>query len=162
PPPAPAMRPGTGEEPGTAEHLRRGYRQAASAAAVVRTLDDLAAVLHDKGLATVGADAVVIFAVEPEGALRIVRGHGWADDARRAWRHTPSGVGTDVAEAVRTGRPVLLDGATPDRTVLVGPGRRRAVYPLRAGSRVAGAVAFVWDAPAPIGPVLRTHLSALA
>jgi PAS domain-containing protein len=146
----------------TAERLRRGYRQAASAAAVVRTLDDLAAVLHDKGLATVGADAVVIFAVEPEGALRIVGGHGWSEQTRRDWRHTPAGVRTDVGEALRTGKPLLLDGAGPDGTVLVGPGRRRAVYPLRSGSRVAGAVAFVWQAAAPIDSTLRTHLSALA
>ncbi|HKD96009.1 MAG TPA: SpoIIE family protein phosphatase [Micromonosporaceae bacterium] len=155
--------PGTTGTPGQPdERLRRGFRQAASAAAVVRTLDDLAAVLHDKGLATVGAEAVVIFAVEPEGALRIVGGHGWPERTRRDWRHTPSGVATDVGRAVRTGVPLLLDGAGDEPDVHIGPGPRRAVYPLRAGNRVAGAVAFVWHDPAPIDPPLRTHLAALA
>jgi PAS domain S-box-containing protein len=158
---APVPASGPRRMPGTGA-LERAYRHSVSAVAVVRTLDDFVSVLHESGLAPLDASATAVFGVEDDGAIGLLAAQGWSAQVRSDWRRTPSGVPSAVSETVRAGSPQIITGQEASPRVLIGPGPRRAVYPVRIGERVVGVVVFTWDVPAPFDAEEMAHLDALA
>lgn len=141
---------------------RRGYHRAVSAIAASRDLTDLAARLREAGTAALHADAVVFYAVEPDGALLIVGWDGWPAQVISDWRRLPSAVPTTVAAVVASGQRLLLSGLESHEFVLIGPGQRRAVYPMHIGDRIVGVLSFVWSTPAAFDQQEIARLDALA
>jgi PAS domain S-box-containing protein len=139
--------------------LDRAHHRAVSSTAVSTSFDELAGALHD---AVPDAAAVVVFGVEPDGATRIVGAHGWPAQVRSDWQRTPSGVPSAVSEVIRTGALLTVTGLAPHPGVLIGPGERRVIYPLRVAGSVVGAVAFIWSSPADFDDVEREHLRSLS
>ncbi|HEY2794464.1 MAG TPA: SpoIIE family protein phosphatase [Micromonosporaceae bacterium] len=143
--------------PVDAAGLGRAFRRAASAVAVARTVSAALSALVDNGLKPLGATATALFAVEPDGAIRLAEATGWSAQTRNQWRWVPAGIRTDIGTAIRDGRGLLIDGTAAQAEVTVGPEPRRAVFPLQGD----GAVAFVWDVPRPFGDDERRHLESL-
>ncbi|HEY1487765.1 MAG TPA: SpoIIE family protein phosphatase [Micromonosporaceae bacterium] len=142
--------------------LGRAYRRAASAVAVARTVSIFVSNLHEIGLEPLGAAATAVFVVESDGALRLAAASGWSARVQSDWRRTPSGVPSVVLETIRTDAPAFVDDDQPPPLVMIGPGPRRAVFPLHVMGRAVGAIVFVWDVAAAFRADERGHLTSLA
>ncbi|MFD0598079.1 ANTAR domain-containing protein [Catellatospora coxensis] len=104
----------------------------------------LADALVTIGLGGPPGAAAALFSAETDGAVRLVASHGWPAQVASEWQRSPSSLNTTVGAAVRTGRPLLLDGLRPHDFVLIGPGPARAVYPLAVGGHVVGVLSLIW------------------
>ena len=142
--------------------LDRAYRRASSAIAAAPGVGEVVEALHTVGAAPLSVTATVVFGVTADGALRLIAASGWGAQVESDWQRVPSGVPTVLGEAVHAGTPVLVpdDGAAAG--VPVGPGRRRAIYPLRADGRTVGALMFVWPEPASFAAGEVAYLRRLA
>jgi PAS domain-containing protein len=141
--------------------LSRRFRRAAAAAQAAASIPELADTLLRDGLAALHGSAVVIYQWEPDGALRVLGAAGWPAEAVSDWQRIPSGVKTGVGQVVRLGRPLWLHGDEEDY-LLVGPGAARAVFPVRVGERVAGAIELIWPRPRGFDEREQRYLGALA
>jgi len=106
------------------------------------------------------ASAVALFAVEADGALRLLAATGWPARTVSDWRWIPSVIRTPAAEAVRRCEPLWLD--KPDGLTLVGPGPVRAALPIVAGSTAVAALELAFPAEVSFTPAARRHLLAAA
>ncbi|HKS98353.1 MAG TPA: SpoIIE family protein phosphatase, partial [Rugosimonospora sp.] len=134
----------------------------ATAAQAAGTMAELADTLLRDGLGALHASAVVVYLWEADGALRQLATAGWPDQVASDWQRVPSGVKTAMGQVVRLGRPVWLSGADQSDYLLIGPGPARAIFPVRVGERVAGAVALIWPEPRAFDEREQRYLSALA
>ncbi|MFD9128189.1 SpoIIE family protein phosphatase [Kitasatospora sp. NPDC059571] len=175
PGPAPAGPPAAGREPdgpeGPVDRTALAARRhlAAAALSAAATPDELARLLSEAALAPLGAAAVVLALLEPDGALRLTGSHGV--DARRLspWQRIPPIRTLPLTEAARLGTPVwVLDRAEfaaryPD---LAGedlvPGRTVCALPLRTGGQTIGAMKLGWPQEYHPEPAVEQHLLDLA
>ena len=108
------------------------------------------------------ATAVGVFAVEPDGGLRIVSASGWPPRLVADWRHVPSAVPTPASRAVRLGSPLWIDGTQEHDLLLIGPGPRRAALPFGLDGEMTGVLELVWPHAKPFDEAARRYLSAVA
>ncbi|MFJ1756961.1 GAF domain-containing protein [Kitasatospora sp. NPDC088134] len=149
--------------------LATRFHLAAATLATAAGPDELAERLYRAALAPLGAQALVLAVREPDGALRLVGAHGVTARQFSQWQRIPPQTGLPLAEAVRTGRPVWAEDRAefaaryPD---LGGddlvPGAAVCALPMRADSRLLGALKIGWFRRHRPGPAVGAHLAALA
>jgi PAS domain-containing protein len=141
--------------------LSRRFRRAAAAAQAAATVADLAETLLRDGLAALHGSAAAVYQWHADGALSLAGAAGWPPEVVSDWQRIPSGVKTAIGQVVRLGRPLWLTGGEQDY-LMVGPGAARAIFPVRSGERVTGAVELIWPQPRAFDERERRYLDALA
>lgn len=128
-------------------------------------VDRDAAALRDRLAAAIGADAVIVMGVEPDGSLRIMGSANVPARSVSQWQRLPPQVNTTAMAAVNRGRAVWLPDVERARHqfVLVGDsGDRwasRAWLPVRDGPRVVGAIGVYWLEPRTFDATTRRTVS---
>jgi serine phosphatase RsbU (regulator of sigma subunit) len=134
---------------GSARHappLSAARHLATAGFAEARTPDELASRLCADALARLGARGVLLAALEPDGALRLIGAHGLPAHIISEWARIPPHVDVALVRAVAAGAP-LWDPDTTENTLvgasagITGP---RACVPLYADGRIFGAVEIIW------------------
>nr|WP_049807009.1 PP2C family protein-serine/threonine phosphatase [Pseudofrankia inefficax] len=165
-------------EPGPDSHAvpvedRVGHRlwRAATAAGNAADGDAIAQAVLREGLAAHQACALVLWTLEPDGALTLVGQHGLtALDASR-WQRVPPQLDCAATRAVADGNPVWWPTGTPPEdpagrlppAALGGWTGARAALPLLAAGTLVGAVEICWARPLETdGARLLRELAALA
>ena len=111
---------------------------------------DVADILLDHGLSTLGADRGALHVETDDGHLELVAARGFTAEHLETIRHVPAGVRSPITMAVREGEPVWIGDASelvasyPDLRELVATlgDTSFAAIPLSAGGRPLGALSF--------------------
>lgn len=112
---------------------------------------EIADAVFEQALSPLGAQAVAIWLLDPDGTLRMVGQHGLGSVAANRWRQLPPQLESLPQQVVTEGRTLWLasDG--------------RAVLPLRHKRRTLGVMEIRWPAEQPaFVRALRGQLTALA
>src|SRR5205807_8387707 len=99
--------------------VRVRLQTAAAAVQSAETFTDLAERLLDEGAGWLGADSVMIWTSEPDGALRLATCAGIPPQVASDWQHIPSRVNAPVRDAIARDEPVWLDGEEPHDYVIM-------------------------------------------
>jgi PAS domain-containing protein len=134
----------------------------ATAVQSAQTVRELADRLLSEGVASLEADAVLIYVVEPDGALRMASCAGLPAQVASDWQRIPSAVPTVLGEAIATGTPLWFTARDEHGYLLVGDGAARAALPLRHAGRTFGCLEPIWAQPREFSPADRAYLEALA
>jgi serine phosphatase RsbU (regulator of sigma subunit)/PAS domain-containing protein len=154
-------------EDGTGRRLWR----AVTAAGRATDGDAVARAVLREGLATHAARALVVWTLEPDGALTLVGQHGLTALDVSRWQRVPPQFDCAATRAVAGGQPVWWpDGRPPGGAAgeprPPGPGAwtgARAALPLLAAGTLVGAVEICWARPTETDPArLLRELVALA
>jgi PAS domain-containing protein len=153
------------------DRLRHRLWRAATAAGNATDGDAIAQAVLREGLGAHQACALVLWTLEPDGALTLVGQHGLtALDASR-WQRVPPQLDCAATRTVADGNPVWWPAGTPpeDATGRLRPAvlgawtGARAALPLVAAGTLVGAVEICWARPMdPDGARLLRELAALA
>jgi PAS domain-containing protein len=127
-----------------------------------QTVSELAERLLSEGVASLEADAVLIYVAEPDGALRMASCAGLPAQVASDWQRIPSPVPTVLGEAIASGAPLWFTGRDTHGYLLVGDGAARAALPLRHAGRTFGCLEPIWARPREFSPADRAYLEALA
>jgi PAS domain S-box-containing protein len=158
------------EAEGTAERIQR-LQTVTAALSGARTPGEVARAILGDGARIVGSHAGVLGLISDDGAsLALLAPTGYPGDVAEAWTHVPLDVDLPLAEAVRTGQPVLvsspeaLDDLYPSLTGTRGRTGTEALaaVPLVADGRVMGAMGFSFPQPREFDEADRAFLDALA
>jgi len=122
----------------------------------------IAAAVLTEALAPHGAVAVVLWQLEPDGALTMVGAAGLRPVDVSRWQRVPPPLDCAATRVIRDGSPCWWPGGTT--VARVGPWNgARVALPLHRPGGVAGVVEICWPAPlADIGPGPRRELTGLA
>jgi len=129
-------------------------------------LADLAAALA-VGLAGVGANAVAIYAVEPDDSLVMVGSAGVPDPMVSAWRRVSAQLTTAAVDAARRAQPLWLPDldAARRRYVLIGDPDvvwpSRAMIPVHGDDRPVAVVGVFWSQEQRFPPDRRAAVTAV-
>lgn len=121
--------------------------------------------LRERLAAAVGADAVIVMGVEPDGSLRILGSANIPTQSVSQWQRLPPQINTTPMAAVNGGRPVWLPDIERARQqyLLVGDSgshwASRAWLPVRDGARVIGAIGVYWTEPRTFDAATRRSVS---
>jgi signal transduction histidine kinase len=153
-----------------AERIQR-LQTVTAALSGARTPAEVAHAILGDAARMVGSHAGVLAVASSDGAgLELLVPTGYPDDVAKAWMHVPVDAEIPLAEAVRTGAPVLVSSpaemaerypsllGTLDRTGT----QAVAVVPLTDGGTVLGAAAFSFPEPREFEDDDREFLDALA
>jgi serine phosphatase RsbU (regulator of sigma subunit)/PAS domain-containing protein len=147
-----------------------GPRQLSATWAAVDAAPDgtsIASALLHEALLPVGAVAVALWLLEPDGGLELVGQAGFREHEASRWRRIHPDMTTLPTSVIRHGSEIWWPAGQPegDDTPLMGhwPGGARAVLPMRAAGMTLGCMAVCWPQPlADFSPSLRRQLAALA
>ncbi len=147
-----------------------GWRRLSLACAALQEAadgDGIAAAALDEVLAPVGAAAVALWLLGPDGRLDLVGQAGLGKREAGRWQYLPPDMDCLPQRVARGGAEVLVPGGLPADAPALLPGGwltgARAVLPLRGNGAAAGALAAIWPAPLPrFEPPLVRQLTALA
>jgi serine phosphatase RsbU (regulator of sigma subunit)/PAS domain-containing protein len=136
----------------------------------IETADDgpsVAAATLEEGLAPLGACAVALWLLEPDGGLELAGEAGFGPREAGRWRRIPPGVPSLPGRVISESTEVWWLAGAPEGepTPVIGAAVRgaRAVLPLRAAAITIGAMTVCWPEPLPEFPAeLRHQLSSLA
>ncbi len=127
---------------------------------------ELASILATEILGPLGADAVVLWVLEADGALALLGEQGLAGGAASRWRHIPPQLDCPAQRVARGGADLWWPAGRPDSDrapVLGAPGGARVVLALRERSgELLGVMEVSWPAPLAFVAQIRQHLAALA
>ncbi|TMM39143.1 MAG: ANTAR domain-containing protein [Actinobacteria bacterium] len=139
-------------------------RLQAAAAAVqsAATLTELADRLLDEGTGWLGAEAVMIWTSEPDGALRLATCAGLAPQVASDWQRIPSRVRAPVRDAISKDEPVWLDGRRRYDYTIMREGSAAASLPLRYGGRPFAGLVVLWEGHHTYPDTERRYLTGLA
>src|SRR3989440_6161336 len=142
--------------------VRVRLQTAAAAIQSAETFTELAERLLDEGAGWLGADSVMIWTSEPDGALRLATCAGIPPQVASDWQHIPSRVNAPVRDAISLDEPVWLDGERPHEYLIMKEGASSASLPLRHGGRPFAGLVFLWDGSHPYPETGQRYLSGLA
>ncbi|NUU25627.1 MAG: ANTAR domain-containing protein, partial [Streptomycetaceae bacterium] len=91
----------------SSEHAAR-FHLAASVLATATDADELARLLGREALAPLGADAVALAVLQPDGALRLAGTYGVGAQRVSQWQRIPPQTALPLTDAVRSGDPVRV------------------------------------------------------
>jgi PAS domain S-box-containing protein len=139
---------------------------ALSAAITVR---DVVRVVIDAGLDALGADAglVALLDTSDNSSLRLVEARGYQREVPVAWHRITSDAPVPMAEAVRTGRTLVLRAAErrdrfPSVTAMLDRYAVTIAVPLRSHGRMIGALAVNRTKPGDLSPESLAFVEAFA
>jgi len=151
---------------GAEEELRQP-RLAEAAIGIAADGAGLAAAVLDQALAPVGAVAVALWLIEPDGCLELLGGAGLGALEASRWRRIPPEMDSLAQRVAHDGRDLWWAAGRRDgdSTPLLGrwPGGARAVLPLRDTGVMLGVMEICWPTPlAEVPDGLHRQLTALA
>jgi PAS domain S-box-containing protein len=149
----------------TVERIAR-LQRATAALGVAMSAADVGDATVAQAVEALGADAGALGLVDDDDIV-LVSDRGYRVEDAERWRRFPIDGPGPLAEAVRTGAPVLVDRAEAwERWPEVARTIRRfealAAVPLVAGTRVLGAIALSFAGPRALSPADLAFLLALA
>jgi hypothetical protein len=139
--------------------------------AALDEVDDLAELVRcvvTEAAAPLGPAAGLLAALEPDGALRLVAGHGYDRSVLSAWHRIPPNLDVPLHAAVVSQAPVLLADLRErvDRFPLTADLPRtyegQASLPLVHEQQVVGVLGLSWDEPVRFDAAARRSLADLA
>jgi PAS domain-containing protein len=142
--------------------VRVRLQTAAAAIQSAETFTELAERLLDEGAGWLGADAVMIWTSEPDGALRLAACAGIPPQVASDWQHIPSRVNAPVRDAIARDEPIWLAGDEPNDYVIMRDEAAAASLPLRHGGRPVAGLVFLWNDSHPYPETEQQYLSGLA
>ena len=156
-------------EHAAAERVRR-LQEVTAALSQAATAREVSMTCLELGAAAVGAHGGVVALLAPDAEeLELVGAIGYSEDELAPWQRIPLAAGVPVAEAVRSGAPVFVEGDEevhayePLREIARQAGDRAwAALPLLAGTGPRGALLFSFGRPHALQPEDREWLVALA
>ncbi|MFY1668870.1 SpoIIE family protein phosphatase [Plantactinospora sp. WMMB334] len=154
--------------PPAVEALHSHHQIVGARAAAARDYDELAEALVPATPGWPQPRAVLICGLEPDGALRLLGGHGMTVVQRSQWKRMPPQLEVPVTRAVRCRAPVvantpgevkqefpaLADSSDPPSAALA--------LPLTDGDEVIGSVGLSWSGPLELEAGAERYLFALA
>ncbi|HEU4324027.1 MAG TPA: GAF domain-containing protein [Roseiflexaceae bacterium] len=154
----------------TAARLSR-LQLVATALAGAVTVDEVAAVVIEQGVAAVEANAgsLVLFD-QHSGQLEVIRAVGYSDEVLRRWQRFPLSAGTPLSDAVRERRMVLLSNEE-ERTQryphlhgerAINKANAWAAIPLLAGGQAVGGLCLNFGSARAFSAEERTFMDTLA
>ncbi len=127
---------------------------------------ELASTLAAEILGPLGADAVVLWILETDGALTLLGEQGLSGAEASRWRHLPPQLDCPAQRVARGGADVWWQAGRPGRDsapVIGAPGGARVVLALRERTgEFLGVLEACWPAPRAFTAEVRLHLAALA
>jgi PAS domain-containing protein len=142
--------------------VRVRLQTAAAAIQSAETFTELAERLLDEGVGWLGADSVMIWTSEPDGALRMAACAGIPPQVASDWQHIPSRVNAPVRDAIARNEPVWLDGEQPHDYVIMRDEAAAASLPLRHNGQPVAGLVFLWNGGHPYPEAEQQYLSGLA
>lgn len=120
--------------------------------------------LHRQALEPLGAVAVAIWALAPDGSLLLAGHSGFQAAEARRWHHTPPGVETVALRAIRSRSAYWSTGRSPSiGTSWLGEDATRVAIPAQLGGRLLGVLEICWPGPlAELPQPVHRQLQALA
>jgi PAS domain-containing protein len=140
----------------------------AAALGEARDLAELIRCAVTEAAAPLGVAAGLIGALEPDGALRLVAGHGYDQTLMSAWHRIPPTLDVPLHAAVTSQAPVLLADVRervarfPLTADLPRTYEGQASLPLVRDGRVVGVLGLSWAGPVCFEPPTRRALTDLA
>ncbi|MFA9446668.1 ANTAR domain-containing protein [Egicoccus sp. AB-alg6-2] len=131
---------------------RADRRLAGVALEAAHDLEELAQILAHEAAGDLAPDAVLLAAIEPDGALRLVAGTGYDRQTMSAWQRIPPSLDIPLVAAARSHTPVLLDDFDarseryPATRQIPRVYEAQASVPLQAGGRTVGVIGMSWRA----------------
>ena len=150
-PPGPVALSSFATNDATGQNMDARYHLVLATVASASDGDELAERFHDE--VGHGVTAVLLYLAEPDGGINLEGAANVSTRIRLEWQRLPLHVPTGAMECVKSGQPLWLPDleAARARYVLVGDPENiwpsRAWLPFHVGSRVAGLVGLMWDAP---------------
>jgi PAS domain-containing protein len=141
---------------------RARLQAAVAAISSVATLSELADRLLVEGVGWMNADAVMIYSLEPEGALRLLASAGLPAELASDWQRIPSAITVPVREAIAGDEPVWTQAGDQLHQHFIRLGGSSACLPLRHAGRPFAAVAFLWRTARMYRTDERRYLAAVA
>jgi Stage II sporulation protein E (SpoIIE)/ANTAR domain len=127
---------------------------------------ELASTLATEILGPLGADAVVLWTLEADGALTLLGEQGLSGGEASRWRHVPPQLDCPAQRVAHGGADLWWQAGRQesDRAPVIGaPGGARVVLALRERSgELLGVMEASWPAPLAFTAQIRQHLAALA
>ena len=129
---------------------RADERLAGAALEAAIDLHELAQIIAFEAALDLGPDAVLLAALEPDGAVRLVAGVGYDGQMMSAWHRIPPTVDVPLIAAARTHRPVLLAdvasrvGHFPATAGIPSVYEAQASIPMRANGTTVGVIGMSW------------------
>jgi hypothetical protein len=127
---------------------------------------ELASTLATEILGPLGADAVMLWTLETDGALTLLGQRGLSGGEASRWRHIPPQLDGPAQRVAHGGADLWWQAGRPDsdRAPVIGaPGGARVVLALRERSgELLGVMEVSWPAPLALTGQIRQHLAALA
>ncbi len=124
---------------------------AAAAIELAADAPGIAAAILEEALTSLGAVAVAIWLIAPDGALDLAGQAGFGAREASRWRRIPPGIGSLAERAARHPDGVWLPrgAAGAGRVPLIGrwTGGARAVVPIRTAGSVLGSLEVCWPGP---------------
>jgi PAS domain S-box-containing protein len=154
----------------TTERMARLQRLTASLATATTT-DEVAGIVLDEGIAALGAWAGSLALVDrDQGGLTIARAVGYPAPLLDTWRHVPIESSTALAEAARTGLPILLGSRAAILERYPGLAeplaktetQAQAAIPIVSGGETLAVIGLSFAEPRPFRPETRALLEAVA
>jgi len=154
----------------TAAHTARLYAITAALAETL-TLDEVAAVIVEQGMAALDASAGSVRQLSPDGAaLHAIQVVGYPPDLNARWQVIPLDAPVPMAEVARAGRPMLIE--TPAEVDAQWPHlsdamralgyQAAALLPLVVAGRLIGTMSFGFAVPRAFSADDRGFLDAMA
>jgi PAS domain-containing protein len=154
--------PGSIDLPVLPAETRVRLQTAAAAIQSAETLAELADRLLDEGTGWLGAEAVMIWTSEPDGALRLTTCAGLAAQVASDWQRIPSRVKAPVRDAISRDEPVWLDGRQRNDYTIMRDGSAAASLPLRYSGRPFAGLVVLWNGHHAFPDTERRYLTGLA
>ena len=145
----------------------RGFSLAWAAVETAADASAVASALLDEALAPIGAVAVAVWLIEPDGGLELAGQAGFGELEASRWRRIHPDMRAVPLDVARDGAETWWPAGPPpgDDRPLMGrwPAGARAGLPLRDAGATIGCIMICWPEPAEdFPPALRRQLAALS
>lgn len=133
-----------------------------------RDLDELARTLVRETARPFGVVAALVGALEPDGAVRLVAGHGYPSQVLSTWHRLPADLDIPLVAAARMGSPLFFssreerEAAFPTTRQIPTDFHAQASLPLVAGGSIVGVIGLSWDEPFEFDDAARAGLDFVA
>jgi PAS domain-containing protein len=141
---------------------RARLQAAVAAISSAASLSELADRLLVEGVGWMNADAVMVYRLEPDGALRLLACAGLPAELASDWRRIPSALTVPVREAIAGDEPVWTQAGDQLHQHFTRLGGGSACLPLRYAGRPFAAVVFLWRTARMYRDDERRYLTAVA